>query len=156
MCVCVFKTFVLINCLIDSLPIIILILRVFTYSATFIEFLVHNMFSIFKFEPINISLVFSIGHRFISHILFSAWGYSTEKLNGEIVMGWADRQTCFCFTVQNRRHLFHSARWNTDTTPDLSFISTDGSVLCQQINSKIVITIIMHISNQLRICCRHR
>lgn len=61
----------------------------------------------------------------------TAWGYSETDVNGESLVTWAEANNVILKYDAKMPGTFHSARWRSDTTPDLCFVSidTDGRPL---------------------------
>lgn len=55
----------------------------------------------------------------------TTWGYSNNDENGEKLATWCDSQDLYLSWDAKETKTFHSARWQSDTNPDLVFVSTD-------------------------------
>ncbi len=55
------------------------------------------------------------------------WGYARSDSDGDVISEWASNSNLTCLYDPKQPKTFHSARWNTDTNPDLVFVSDDSS-----------------------------
>ena len=53
------------------------------------------------------------------------WRYSQNNQNGTKLMDWAEAHYIQLVFGAKHKSTFHSARWGTETTPDLCFVSSD-------------------------------
>ena len=51
------------------------------------------------------------------------WGYRTSSADGECLVAWASLLGIVPLHDPKDVAIFHSGRWNTDTNPDLTFVS---------------------------------
>ncbi|KAG5886778.1 hypothetical protein JTB14_032269 [Gonioctena quinquepunctata] len=58
---------------------------------------------------------------------YVSWGYSTNDENGESLSNWMDKLDLHLIYDAKDLKTFHSARWPSDTNPDLCFVTTDSS-----------------------------
>ena len=49
------------------------------------------------------------------------WGYDQTSTDGEALLNWADQHECQILFDAKQRKTFRSARWQTETNPDLAF-----------------------------------
>nr|CAI5825299.1 unnamed protein product [Callosobruchus analis] len=55
------------------------------------------------------------------------WKYHTSDNNGESLVGWAEEKNVEIVFDAKDRNTFRSAAWNTETNPDLCFVSTNNN-----------------------------
>ena len=53
------------------------------------------------------------------------WGYDANSADGEYLVGWARTNNLALLHNPKNAASFHSGRCNTNTNPDLAFVSTD-------------------------------
>ena len=53
------------------------------------------------------------------------WGYRTSSVDGECLVAWSSLNSLVPLHDPKYVAIFHSGRWNTDTKPDLAFVSFD-------------------------------
>ena len=54
------------------------------------------------------------------------WGYDANSEDGKCLVGWANNNNLILFHNPKNAASFHFSRWNTNTNPDLAFISIDS------------------------------
>lgn len=55
----------------------------------------------------------------------SNWGYTSDDINGLQLNRWSERNNLWLLFDAKDRGTFHSARWQQDYNPDLTFASMD-------------------------------
>ena len=53
------------------------------------------------------------------------WGYDTNSADGKCLVGWANTNNLALLQIPMDVASFHSGRWNTNTNPNLAFVSID-------------------------------
>lgn len=68
----------------------------------------------------------------------ASWGYTSNDENGEKLVEWAEGEKLYLSYDAKEPKTFRSARWHTDTNPDLCFLSTDKNTLPMSHTRKVL------------------